>query len=195
MGGAVVISSVTGTAGAPKPDCDGVILVAPAVWSRSTMNVFERVALWTAYRIMPGATFTGGGLHIMPSDNIPMLRAFSRDPLVIKATRVDAIEGLVDVMDLALASAPRLDVPTLLLYGEHDQLIPADAMRLMIEHLPPEPPSQRRIAWYPEGYHMLLRDLDGPMVAQDVASWIADRRAPLPSGADQRISRLLTASR
>jgi len=32
---------------------------------------------------------------------------------------------------------------------------------------------------------MLLRDLEGPMVAADVASWVLAPAAPLPSGADR----------
>src|SRR5258708_2690142 len=42
----------------------------------------------------------------------------------------------------------------------------------------------QRIAWYTNGYHMLLRDLESAVVIGDIASWIAERRAPLPSGAD-----------
>ncbi len=37
-------------------------------------------------------------------------------------------------------------------------------------------------AEYPNGYHMLLRDLDGDIVSRDILSWIEDRKAPLPSG-------------
>ena len=40
----------------------------------------------------------------MASDNIEMLRALGADPLFIKATRVDAIAGLVELMDIAAAS-------------------------------------------------------------------------------------------
>ena len=54
MGGAVVIAAVTGAAGTPRPDADGIILIAPAVWGRDTMNVFERAALWTGDRAVPG---------------------------------------------------------------------------------------------------------------------------------------------
>ncbi len=66
------------------------------------------MALWIGARLMPGLTLTGRGLGIKPSDNIAMLRALSRDPLVIKETRVDTIYGLVNLMDAALAAAPRL---------------------------------------------------------------------------------------
>jgi len=192
MGGAVAITAATGAAGTPLC-ADGLILEAPAIWGRSTMSVFERVALWFADGTVPGLTLTGQGLGVKPSDNIEMLRALGRDPLVIKGTRVDTIHGLVDLMDAALAAGPRLHTPLLLLYGAHDELIPDEAMRRFIASLPPD--TTHRIAYYPEGFHMLLRDLDGPLVGRDVAAWIINPAAPLPSGADREGARALAAER
>ena len=188
MGGAVVMTAAAGAAGADRPVADGLILSAPAVWGRDTMNLLERVGLWTAYHLAPGMTVTGSGLHILPSDNIAMLRALSRDPLVIKETRVDTIEGLVDLMDLALDAAPRLHQRLLVLYGQHDEVIPPEPVRLMIAALPR---GTRRVAWYRDGYHMLLRDLDAPLVLRDIESWVADSAAPLPSGADKAEPRVI----
>jgi hypothetical protein len=37
---------------------------------------------------LPGLKVTGRGLGITPSDNLEMLRALGRDPLVIKETRI-----------------------------------------------------------------------------------------------------------
>lgn len=195
MGGAVVITAVTGAAGAAPPDVDGIILVAPAVWGRSTMNVFERVALWTGDALFPGVTLTGRGLKIKPSDNIEMLRALGRDPLIIKETRIDTIKGLVDLMDVALAAAPDLREPMLVLAGERDEVVPPRATNRWIDNLPYDARMKRRIALYPQGYHMLLRDLEAPVPVGDVASWIADPKAPLPSGADRRASETLFAGR
>ncbi len=187
MGGAVVITAVAGSAGAPKPVCDGIVLVAPAVWGRATMTVFERVGLWAGNALFPTMTLTGRGLNITPSDNVPMLRALSADPLVIKETRVDTIKGLVDLMDLALASAPRLKgIPMMLLYGQHDDIVPHMPTRLFIARLTPPQRLDSRIALYEHGYHMLLRDLDAPSVIEDVATWLDNHRAALPSGADRR---------
>ncbi|HLI21685.1 MAG TPA: lysophospholipase [Stellaceae bacterium] len=184
MGGAVAITAETGWAGAARPDVDGLILVAPAVWGEQTMNVFYRTALWFADHVMPGVTFTGQSLHILPSDNIPMLRAFSRDPLVIKETRVDTIKGLVQIMSEALAAAPKLKVRTLLLYGAHDELVPITPVKEFVGTLPKTAGGEDTIAYYNAGYHMLLRDLDGATVADDVESWMFHPSAPLPSGAD-----------
>jgi len=185
MGGAVVITAETGAAGAERPKADGVILVAPAVWGAQTMNIFLRVTLWTMDLIAPRMTFTGESLHIRPSDNIEMLRQLSRDPLVIKDTRVATIAGLVELMSDAFAAAPRFNERTLLLYGAKDEVIPKAPMQRFIGALPPVAPGQRVVAYYDQGYHMLLRDLEAPTVDRDVESWILSPGAPLPSGSDK----------
>ena len=185
MGGAVAVVAMTGEGGTPAPDVDGVILTAPAVWGRATMGLLPRLALWAGVRLLPGLTLTGRGLEIQASDNIAMLRALARDPKVIKATRIDTIYGLVDLMDAALASAPRLDWPLLVMYGAKDEIIPKTPIRLFVGSLPPECRSRARFAWYRDGYHMLLRDLEGPIVIADVANWVLAPAAALPSGADR----------
>ncbi|MBI5163278.1 MAG: lysophospholipase [Magnetospirillum sp.] len=182
MGGAVTMLAV---ADAPPPEVAGIILSAPAVWGRSSMNVFERAALWLTYHLAPGWKLTGEGLKITPSDNVPMLRKLSKDPLVIKATRVDAIHGLVDLMDEAAAAAPRVRVPALVLYGDKDEIIPAEPTWAVVAALPATG-SVQRVALYDKGYHMLLRDLQAATVIDDIAAWIAAPAAPLPSGADAR---------
>ncbi len=185
MGGAVAVAAMTRESGAPIPDVDGVILTAPAVWGRATMGLLPRLALWAGVRLMPGLTLTGRGLEMKPSDNIAMLRSLSRDPLVIKETRVDTIYGLVDLMDAALDSAPLLDAPLLVMYGAKDEIVPKTPIRRFVSSLPPECRHRAKLAWYKDGYHMLLRDLEGPVVAADVASWVLAPSAPLPSGADR----------
>jgi pimeloyl-ACP methyl ester carboxylesterase len=110
----------------------------------------------------------------------------AHDPLVIHETRIDTIYGLVDLMDATLASAPLLDAPMLVMYGAKDEIVPKASVRRFVDALPPEPQRRRRLAWYDDGYHMLLRDLHGPVVVADVASWALAPRAPLPSGADRK---------
>jgi len=185
MGGAVAIVAMGGESGTPIPDVDGVILSAPAVWGRATMGLVPRLGLFAGARLAPALTLTGRGLGIIASDNVAMLRALGRDPLVIKETRVDTVYGLVDLMDAALAAAPGLDVPLLLMYGAHDQIVPLEAIRRFAAGLPAAPRFSRRLAWYGNGYHMLLRDLEAPWVEADVESWLRDPRAALPSGADR----------
>jgi acylglycerol lipase len=185
MGGAVAVIVMTGESGTPIPDVDGVILSAPAIWGRSTMDFVPRAALFVSVRLFPGLTLTGQSLHILASDNIPMLRALGRDPLVIKGTRVDTVWGLVNLMDAALAAAPRMHVRLLLMYGAHDEIIPKRSMRRFVRNLPRDPRAPASFAYYRRGYHMLLRDLEAPVVCADVAQWILMPGVPLFSAADR----------
>ena len=43
------------------------------------------------------------------------------------------------------------------------------------------------------GYHMLPRDLDAGPVLADIAAWIKDRDAPLPSGRERAGGQLFAA--
>ena len=181
MGGAVILA-----AGAEAPlEADGAILSAPAVWGRIAMPWYQKLALWLGAHATPWAKVTGRGLDITPSDNVEMLLALGRDPLVIKETRVDAIHGLVGLMDEALDSAPRFQAPALILYGQKDEVIPKAPTRLMLERFPEPARARQRVAFYAEGYHMLLRDLGAEIPWRDIEAWIADPSSPLPSGADR----------
>lgn len=132
----------------------GVILASPATWGWSELNPFYRFTLWTVAHIAPGWRLSGRGLGRVASDNIDALRAMGRDPLVIKETRVDAIYGLVDLMQAALEAAPDLRVPALVLIGDRDEIVPAHAMQALVARLPPA----AAVCRFPEGYHLLLRD-------------------------------------
>ena len=179
MGAAVTMAALVRDA-VPTPA--GVILSAPAVWSRSYMPFYQRWALWVLGHTAPWATFTGRGLGIMPSDNIEMLRALGRDPLVIKETRVDTIKGLVDLMDAGFNATGQLSGPALILIGAHDQVVPIKPQVAAVSTLPD--PAHQRIAFYANGWHMLLRDLEAETVWTDVAAWMKNREAALPSAAD-----------
>jgi alpha-beta hydrolase superfamily lysophospholipase len=190
MGGAVAILAMTGAMHGviptgttmPVADADGVILAAPAVWGRITMDLLPKVALFTAARLLPYLSLTGGGLHIVASDNKAMLLELSLDPMMLRGARVATIYGLVNLMDDALSAAPLLEKPFLLMYGAKDQIIPRSAITDFAARLPDG--GDHRLAYYPHGYHMLLRDLDGPELTADVTSWILHPDAQLPSGAD-----------
>ena len=176
MGGAVALGVLAETPAA----VDGAVLVAPAVWGRSTMNPLQRAALWLLVHTRPGMLLSGRGLGVTASDNTAMLRAQGKDPLVLKEARADALWGLTDLMDRALTAAPGVTAPALVLYGERDEIIPRRATCRMLAVLA----APARVAVYANGYHMLTRDLGAGVVLEDVATWLADPGAPLPSGHD-----------
>ena len=82
MGGAVTMAALDDGL---RPA--GVILAAPAVWGWRAMNPFLKSTLWVTAHVAPGFSPPASNLDIWPSDNIPMLREISRDPVYIKETR------------------------------------------------------------------------------------------------------------
>src|SRR5262249_51995897 len=103
-----------------------------------------------------GSQVTGQGLNIRPSDNENMLIALGRDPYVIKRTRIDAIHGLVDLMEAAWRAAPAVTLPTQVLYAKGDEVVPSQP----IEEATAAMPGTARVVCYGDGFHMLLRDLE-----------------------------------
>ncbi len=188
MGGAIIISTLAQTSSLP---INGIILAAPAVWSRQAMPWYQTALLWTLSHTIPWMTLSGSNLGIKPSDNIDMLIALGRDPLMIKETRVESIYGLTNLMDHALSSAENISVNTLFLYGEKDEIIPKEPIYQFIQKLTANTANQHLIALYKDGYHMLLRDLQASILWNDINTWINSVNTPLPSGADKRAVKLI----
>lgn len=177
MGGAVALVARNG-----DPRVDGLVLLAPAVWGRSTMPTLQRGVLWFASHTFPALTLSPRGLDITPTDNRAARRKLREDPLVIKATRTDALWGISELMDQALVTFPPPDLPTLILYGRRDEIIPKRPTCRWLAGLPGSP--AHRLAVYPDGWHMLTRDLQGETVLLDIAAWLADPSAAIPSGVE-----------
>lgn len=179
MGGAVIAVAL---AQETEVRIDGVIFVTPAVWSRDTMPWYQRFGIWIGARMMPAMTLSSSEFGIVPSDNAAMLVEFSKDPLALKATRFDTLEGLTDLMDQAMLSVPKIRPRTLVVYGLRDVMIPRQPMIALLERWPQDAAQNVRFGLYPDGYHMLLRDQQRVVVWKDIVSWMLSPDAVLPSG-------------
>lgn len=178
MGAAVILSALGQKI---LPPVEGVILSAPAVRGRVVLPFYQKWALELAPKLFPSYKARGSGFRLIPSDNIPMLRALGQDPHMIRQTRLDAIHGLVRVMDQALAQASQISGQNILmLYGLNDELIPARPTQLLLDEFRQD----ITLAVYDRGFHMLLRDKIADQVWRDIAFWMEGPNRPLPSKAD-----------
>ena len=185
MGGAVAIAAFA--SGRP-PDADRVVLLSPAVWGWGEQPLPNAVALWLGAHIAPACALEPPSAltrQIRATDNIEILRKMSRDKNLIFSTRIDAIYGLVGLMQDAQDRIGQLKAPTLYLYGAHDQIIPPRAAR----HAAAKLGANGRTAFYAEGWHILNRDLQRRRVLDDTLSFIRDPAAALPSGAPPVVKR------
>ena len=160
MGGAVAILAA---AEGKAPGVHGLILVAPAVWGGKHFSRILRTTLTVGDRVAPGLALSGRLSGTTLSDNSEMLANLRKDPLVIQKSRLDSLDGVVNLMDLALEASSKLDIPTLLLYGLKDEVVPDDALCDFMTR-PKKLPAG---AFYPEGYHLLLRDRQREKVLGD----------------------------
>jgi alpha-beta hydrolase superfamily lysophospholipase len=179
MGGADAILTM---AQPDAPAVDRIVLLAPAVWGWSNQPIPYKTALWiTAHVAGPKVMEPPEILvrNIWPTDNKDELRAMGRDKWMVWGARNDTLYGMVDLMEQAWAQVGKLKPPVLYCYGKHDPIIPAKPSFQAAARLK----KTDRSAYYADGYHLLTRDMNGPNVIADVAAFIRDPRAPLPSGA------------
>ena len=181
MGGSVAIAAF----GSDRPPAaDRLVLSAPAVWGWDAQPLLYKSSLWLgahtfpAYAGNPPKLFTR---KIVASDNIEHIRRMRRDKNLLFRTRIDAVYGLVGLMQRAATGveAIKRPPPVFYAYGMHDTIIKEAPTLVAVRQLRPGD----RSAHYKRGYHMLTRDLQGPVVSRDMLSFIRDPEAPFPSGA------------
>ena len=177
MGSAIALVAADQTV-----DADGLILLATALRSRDTLGPLASGGLWFFAHTIPWMPSGPTSIDYKPTDNPKTLEKLRSDPMMLRQTRLDMAYGLVDLMDAARSAAGRVNMPYLMLHGLGDRIVPREPVRAAIEVMPRRPDS--RLAFYRDGYHLLLRDKDGAGVAADIVVWISDHEAALPSGAD-----------
>jgi alpha-beta hydrolase superfamily lysophospholipase len=180
MGGAVVLVAASE---APGLAADQLILKAPAVWGANSMPWYQRLSLYTLNLVAPDMVFTGRGLPslgIRPTDDIEVSRDLSSDPLFIKATRVGSLAGVTDLMGRAQSQTALPPQRKLVLYGLRDRIIPPQPVCDWFTHLNTAVPQPGKtdVVVYPEGWHLLTRQLRTREPLQDMALWL--QNTPLP---------------
>jgi alpha-beta hydrolase superfamily lysophospholipase len=179
MGASVAI---TAFADDDPPDADVLILSGPGLRGWGALPWIYSVSLWTSAHVRPGwIVVPPKGIRITPTDNNEKLREMWNDPLVLKKNRIDSVYGVVSIMEEADARISQLPkkVPTLLLYGAKDEVIPPNGVERAAKKLP----AHVKTAYYAKGYHMLMNDLQAKTVWADILAFIDDPNAPLPSHA------------
>ena len=174
MGGAVLLIAASES---PGLTADQLILKAPAVWGAQSMPMYQRLSLYTMNLIAPEMSFTGRGLSslgIRPTDDPEVSRDLSRDPLVIKATRVSSLAGLTELMGRAQTQTNLPSQRTLVLYGLRDRIIQPQPVCDWLTNLNSATPTTLKADFivYKEGWHMLTRQLRARETVEDIAHWI-----------------------
>lgn len=178
MGSAVAI---TAFASDDPPDADRLILSGPGLRGWGVLNPAFAASLRLSTRMRPGGIVrTPGFVQPKLTDNEAFLALQEADPLHTRENRIDQLYGVVTLMERAHQVAGRLPpgLPVLAAYGARDEVIPPAGPQRTARQLPPHV----RTVYYPEGYHVLLSDLQRARVIADYSAFMDDPETVLPSG-------------
>jgi alpha-beta hydrolase superfamily lysophospholipase len=174
MGGALVWVAA---AESPGLVADQLVLKAPAVWGALSMPWYQRFSLHFMNAVAPDMVFTGRGvqsLGITPTNDPEVSRDLGRDPMFIKATRVSSLAGVTSLMGRAQNLNTLPPQRSLVLYGLRDRIIPPSPVCDWLTHLNAGGTAGTALDWvvYPEGWHLLTRQLQTREVLQDLQHWL-----------------------
>lgn len=190
MGGAVAMLATSDDRLTRAPA--SLILLAPAVWSRDSMPWYQISALWLGELVAPGLHFDPVEARqiadVQPTNDPEVIAEMQADERMLREVRTDMLAGMTDLMDLALPASDALGEETLILYGLEDEIIPPEATCTMLRRIEERDPPWPTVAIYPDGYHLLTRDLQGERTRADVAAWIKGPGTALPSAGEPSIA-------
>jgi alpha-beta hydrolase superfamily lysophospholipase len=157
----------------PKPDL--AVLSSPALDS-ALPGWKKRLAAGIA-RVAPTFEIANG----IPGETLsrdPSVAAKTvDDPLCVKmSTARFAVAGLAEQARVRRAASRGFGIPTLVLHGEDDDLVPVDASAVLAT----APGVERRT--YPGLRHELHNEPEGPDIVDAIVAWLAERTAGAPEG-------------
>ncbi len=149
-----------------RPDPDLLVLSAPALrggarWQRALASVAAKVAPTVG---IP-SSLKGEQLSRDPAVG----EAYFADPLVYTKATPRLGAAFFEAMDELNESASDLDVPTLVLHGGADTIVPPQSTAILGDL----PNVERRLL--PNLRHEILNEPEGPELVQDIIDWITSR--------------------
>jgi acylglycerol lipase len=153
---------------AERPQPDLLVLSAPAIsggaaWQRKLAPILGRM--------FPTMTIPTAIKGDVLSRDPAVGEAYFADPLVITkaTTRIGA--GILAAGDRVRAALDRLSVPTLVIHGGSDTLVPTNGSEVLAVH----PLVERRV--FPSLRHEVFNEPEGPEVVAEVIAWIQSNAA------------------
>jgi acylglycerol lipase len=166
MGGAIAFAAALRM----QQTLRGLVLSAPALGLDAPPPAAQRVAAEMLSVIAPNI----GVLRLSPahlSRDPVVVHEYERDPLVHHgAVPARTVVELLRAMETFPAQAPRLRLPTLVLHGTADRLVPLAGARPVCQAIDP---AFRTLRTYDGLYHEVLNEPERAKVLQDVLHWLA----------------------
>lgn len=146
-----------------RPSPDLLVLSAPAVGGGAA---WQKALAPLAARLMPKMALPNGVKAEQLSRDPAVGEAYFADPLVITKSTARLGNSFFESMVKLEENRDELDVPTLVLHGGSDVLVPTHSSAPLGELETVE----RRI--YPGLQHEILNEPEGPEIVQEIIDWI-----------------------
>jgi alpha-beta hydrolase superfamily lysophospholipase len=136
-------------------------LAGGAAWQRAVAGVARRIA--------PTATVPNSLKGEQLSRDPAVGEAYFSDPLVFQKSTTRLGAALFEAMDELNESLSDLHIPTLVLHGGADSIVPPQSTAALGEL----PNVERRL--YPALRHEILNEPEGPEIVAEIVAWIDSR--------------------
>jgi len=152
-----------------RPQPDLAVLSSPAL--AAVVPRWQRVAAPILGRFVPSLFIKGTRMNGLLSRDEEVEKAYHGDPLVILGATAGLGRAIFETMDETMSQIDRIRVPTYVLHGEDDKLVPQTAS-LPLRDLPPV-----TYRGWPGLRHECLNEPERFEVLGEMRDWI-DKRLP-----------------
>ena len=149
----------------PQPDLG--ILSAPAL--AAEVPRWQRLAAPVLGRLAPSVFIKGKAMSGLLSRDEEVEKAYHADPLVILGATAGLGHEIFSTMEATSANLDRISVPTYVLHGESDRLVPPAASQPLIGH-----PMVTYRSW-PGLRHECMNEPERFEVLAEIAKWLAEQ--------------------
>ncbi len=162
MGGNLALGYVL--SGRPAPDL--LVLSAPALAGGAA---WQRAIAGFASKLAPTAAIANSLKGEQLSRDPEVGEAYFSDPLVFRKSTTRLGAALFGAMDELNEGLSELSIPTLVLHGSADSIVPPQSTAVLGEL----PNVERRLL--PGLRHEILNEPEGPQLVEEIAAWIDAR--------------------
>ncbi len=172
--GALIATHALNSAPPGNPPCDALILSSPLVRFKDDIELWKialvQVAATTApLARVPLETFTGQQEIQVTQDSFHGKQSKTNSYNIEKHT-LRLLGTLANLIDGMNRCAEKIQIPTLVLHGEHDFLNTDSDVRGFVARIPESTPSTYHD--YKGAYHLLMYDEKKEKIFRDVRKWL-----------------------
>jgi alpha-beta hydrolase superfamily lysophospholipase len=164
MGGAIAIRAAASRA---VPQLAGLVLVAPGALASPLRHSFYGWLIYFFRWVAGGSELVFERLECSNLTASAAIRLLG-DPLVMRSVSAELVEGVIALARSAVDAARQVEVPTLTMVGEKDDLLRRDCILQLHENLA----GPRAWADIEDGPHLLLHWKRGGEVLRTARRWI-----------------------